>query len=367
MTEAHAEYAPSSMYLTVACPGWRKQASKMPPEAETEESREGDAGHWVALFARTSPAELSSLVDVPAPNGVTIDDDMVDGASIWVDALEHYPARLEQPVQVSVVHATKCWGTPDAWQWAAETNTLRVADYKYGHGYVDEFENWQLMTYAAGIIVSHVLPENINVQMTIVQPRFYNGDPVRSWTIGAAELWPYVERMKAAVAEAESDNPRVISGNHCTHCPARATCKTFQKTVANAVEFTGTADPMVSLPEDVGNELALVQRFMKRLKARETGLAAMAESMLKSGKRVPGFKLEQSVGRLAWTATLEEVEFIAKLKGQSALKPPALITPTQAKDRKIIDVRVMPEYAERPLGAMKLIPAPTTAKRIFQK
>ena len=39
MTDEHAEYAPSSMYLTVACPGWKKQAALLPPEESTGSDR----------------------------------------------------------------------------------------------------------------------------------------------------------------------------------------------------------------------------------------------------------------------------------------------------------------------------------------
>jgi len=367
MTEAHAEYAPSSMYLTVACPGWKKQASMMPPELPTEATLEGEAAHEVAATAAAGH-DVSKFLGLPAGNGVEITDEMLDGAAVWVEALEGYPVRIESRIDVKRVHMTKCWGTPDARQYAHETKTLRLADYKFGHEFVDEFENWQLLCYAVGAVDDHRIWDDpdVTIQMTVVQPRYYNAPPVRTWTIKLPEIWPYLERMQAAVREAESDNPRTMSGTHCTHCPARVNCPTFAKTVMHAIDFTGRADPMVSTAEQIGRELVLVQEFIKRLEARETGLSAMAEGMIRNGQRVPFYSLKQTEGRLAWTVPVEVVEMTAQMSGKSALKPPALITPTQARDRKILADKVVNEYAERPKGAFKLVRDSNTTQRKFK-
>jgi hypothetical protein len=360
MTDMHAKHAPSAMYLTVACPGWQKQASLTPPAGETEESREGDAGHEVAAICAAggiTPPPVGSF----ASNDVEITEEMYDGAALWVEALEGYPAHIETPVQIQRIHPTDCWGTPDARQWAPETLILRAADYKFGHGFVDEFENWQLLAYMIGMIDELKLWErtDITLEMTIVQPRYYNGKPIRTWSINIMQIWPYVERMQAAVREAESDSPRVISGTHCTYCPARGTCDVYRKTNAGLIDFAGLADPMMSAPADIGHELRIVQQAIKRLEARETGLAALAEVMIRQGQRVPHFALEQSVGRLTWTVPIEVVEMTARMRGKSIMAPAKPITPTQARDRKILDATVISEYSERPMGAFKLVPAST--------
>ena len=369
MTDQHAEYAPSSMYLTVACTGWKKQASLLPPEAETEATKEGEAGHEVAARSASGIVYNSqNLVVSLASNGVEITEEMLDGAALWLEALEGYPARIETPVQIKRIHPTKCWGTPDARQWAPETKTLRAADYKFGHGFVDEFENWQMLAYMVGMCdeLGVFNDPSVKLEMTVVQPRYYNGKPIRTWTIGTQGLWHYAERMRHAVQEAESPNPRVMSGTHCTYCPARGVCDTYRKTIGNAIDFAGRADPMVSTPEDVGRELKVVQEFIQRLEARETGLSALAEAMIRQGKRVPHFTFEQTVGRLAWTADVELIEFTARMSGKSIMSPPKPITPTQAIQRKILDTRVIGQYAARPNGAFKLVPESTKTARSFK-
>ncbi len=367
MTDQHAPWAPSSMYLTVACPGWKKQASLLPPEVDTEATLEGDAGHGVAEWyvrALTDTSITPPAAGTTYSNGVEITEEMIDGAALWAEALEGYPAKLESRVYAKSIHKTDCWGTPDGRQWAPETKTSRIAEYKFGHGFVDEFENWQCLTYHVGQADELGLwgDPDIKFESTIVQPRYYNGKPIRSWTIQTPGLHHYAERMRTAVAEAEGPNPRVISGTHCTYCPARAVCDVYRRTCGNAIDFAGRADPMVSTPEDVGRELKVVQEFIKRLEARETGLSALAETMIRQGKRVPYFSFEQTFGRLAWTVPIEVIEMTAQLQGKTIMAPPKPITPTQAKDRKILDTLVIGQYASRPNGAFKLVPLPTKTR-----
>jgi hypothetical protein len=366
MTDVHAYYAPSSMYLTVSCPGWKLQAAGCLDEDETEASREGAAAHEIAALAASCAGWTPSGRNI-ASNGVEITDEMLDGAAIWVEALEGYPARIETPVQISRIHPTKCWGTPDARQHNPERKLVRLADYKFGHEFVDEFENWQLLAYSVGVAdeIGVFDDPSYTYEMTVVQPRYYGAEPIRTWTIQGPGLKHYAERMKEAVRLAESAEPPVRSGTHCTHCPARAGCPTFRRTAAHAIDFAGRPEPMLSTPEQIGAELVLVQEFIKRLEARETGLAAVAEALIRGGANVPNYSLEQSVGRLAWTVPLEVVELSAKMVGKSALQPPKLVTPTQAKDRKLLDSRIIAAYSDRPTGAMRLT-RNTKAERKFK-
>jgi len=356
------------MYLTTNCPGWLKQSSLLPPEPETEATKEGEAGHWVAAMYAAGNVVAPN---VTAPNGVEITEAMLDGGNVWVEALEGFPAHIETPVQIRALHPTGCWGTPDARQWNPATFTLRLADYKFGFEFVDEFENWQLLAYAVGSL-DEIHPNGewmvipyINVEMTVVQPRFYSAPPIRTWKIQTAGLQHYLVRMREAIRQADSAEPPLKTGTHCTHCPARTKCPAYDKTFYHAIDFAGRADPMVASPEQVGRELSLVREFVKRLEARETGLAAVAEAMIRSGGNVPGWALEQSVGRLAWTQPIEVVEGTARMLGKSLLRPPELITPTQAKDRKLLDAKVIDQYAARPNGAFKL--TPHTSKSVRSK
>ena len=141
MTE-HALLSPSGMARIVQCPGSITLSRPFLPEPATEESLEGDAADYVTQVIRGGgTVEEDDL----APNEVPITEEMIEGARLWNEALGAAPGYQQKRVDVKRVHATECWGTPDFYRWEDETS-LFVADYKFGHKYVEVLENWQLMT-----------------------------------------------------------------------------------------------------------------------------------------------------------------------------------------------------------------------------
>ena len=170
-------------------------------------------------------------------------------------------------------------------------------------------------------------------------------------------LWPRLRAQTLAFKAART--ARIARRAQPATCIARLAAFLYP-------DFAGRPDPMAGTPEDVGRELKVVQEFIKRLEARETGLAALAETMIRQGKRVPYFSFEQTAGRLAWTAEPAVLEMIAQLSGKTIMAPVKPITPTQARDRKILDARVISEYSARPNGAFKLVPDSTKTLRSFK-
>ena len=373
----HAIIAPSSLDRTVHCPGWLKNATAVPPLLEGEEAAEGEAAHWVALqmaLAATPGNGELPAVGSKAPNGVEVTDEMIDGGFIYIEALEGLPGKMEERIDIPRIHPTACWGTPDRFTYTPNTRTLRVFDYKYGFEYVEVFENWQLVAYAVGILDKlglHDHLDHIILELVIVQPRLPHRDgPIRMWTVAASKVRAMVNIAFNAAHEALGDNPSTHTGPHCLHCPARVSCVTLQKATANIMEFSGHADPMLQTPGDIGRELRLIMAARARLKARQTGLEAQAEALLRAGKMVPFFMIEPAQSRLTWHDDVQpaEVEALAQMFGKSALRPPALKTPTQVIKGKILDSAVVNAYASRPTGAMKMVPdSTTTAAKVFQK
>lgn len=368
----HARFAPSSMDRTVKCTRWVSLAATVPPLPPSQASKEGDTAHQVALMGALSPALLEDLEGMLSPStGIEIQDWMIDGANLWIEALEGFPARLEEYLPIQRIHMKDCGGTPDARQWSPETRTLRLADYKSGFGYVDAFENYQLLPYAIGEIDRLLLHtrHDINIEMMVVQPRYYKANAIRSWTITIDEIWPYLEVMQKAVRAAELGTGDAVAGPWCTHCPARLACSVFKQSTAALIDFAGQSEPLAIVGDEVGAELRLVQAAIDRLKSRATGLEAVAESMLKAGQRVPYFALEPSVGRLKWDeGQVDTAEFTANLAGKSVMSPAKPLTPMQVKTQKILPKELVDTLASRPRGALKLVPdiSNTKARRIFK-
>lgn len=370
--DGHAIIAPSSLDRTVHCPGWIQNASVLPKQPDTAESLEGEAAHWVALQMALG---VAMVVGILTPNQCRVTDEMIDGGYVYVEALEGLPGAMEQWVPIRRIHET-CGGTPDRYTWTPNTRTLRIFDYKFGFEYVEVFENWQLIAYAAGVMELLGLNDHLDdiiLELVIVQPRLGHRDgPIRMWRVAATKLRAMVNEANTAAHEALGDKPRTKSGPHCLHCPARVTCITLQKTVTGIMDFAGHADPLLVSAGDVGRELRLVTEARNRLKARQTGLEAQAEAMLREGKLVPFFMLEPGQARLKWNegVTPTEVEALVKVMNPAAtaLKDAELLTPTQVIKRKILDATVMSAYSDRPPGAMKMVPDTTTkASKVFQQ
>lgn len=361
---SHARVMPSALHLTVNCAFSLTAQEQVPPTPETDDEAEGSAAHWVAMKV-ASRARTFTLGEKFEHGGRTweIDDEMLDGAALYAYHTV-FTGRFEDPVTIPDVHATECWGTPDFWK--STDVSLLVADYKYGYRWIEVYEHYQLIAYAAGVARFLGLPLDRVVRLVIVQPRAYGpGGPVREWSLTVAELYEYCAKVIAPkVAESLAPNPTATTGRHCIDCKARHACQTYRYTNANLVDFSMRGVVEQLTPEQMGQELKVLREAIKRLEGRYDGLHAQAENLARAGHNIPFWQMQQSVGRLKWmdNADVATVASMGQLFGFDLLKPPALITPTQARD-KGIDEAIIAQYATRPNGALKLVPVNVTATR----
>lgn len=405
--QMHAPIAPSSLALTVACNASVQLQASVPTLPPTDDEAEGTAAHWVARrYLAGYGAELPINAKFHSEGREWIvDADMYAGARLYERALGgHHPRlQIEQRVNITRVHPTECWGTPDARRfypdareayaecpeglpqaefYSGRIQLLRVGDYKFGHRYVEVFENYQLASYAAGFLeelrISDVDPY-VYVEMILVQPRCYHRDgPVRIWRVQASTLRDVLIDATDAADRAlmpfgDAFAPKARTGQHCIDCKARHMCGALQLQIGRLVDFAHTAE-RVELPAAVlGQELLIVEDALKRLEARQSGLAAQAESLLRSGQSVPFYHMEPSQTRLTYLDDVDADELVglSGLVGIELRRPLTLkdqiVTPTQALQLGI-DEAVMRSYAHRPPGKMKLArDNSVTARKVFSK
>lgn len=329
---------PSSAARTVQCPASVKLC-QMYPDTDSAAAQEGTLAHAVAE---------AMVHGKPMPDGAT--DEMLEGAAMWATVTGtggHFEEFGVAP-QIN----PKNGGTPDHWHLRTDTGTLHVNDYKFGHGYVEVFRNWQLINYAAiAEYANKGLPQW--VEFTIVQPRSYHKDgPVRKWRIESAKLSTYFVELRTAYAAALAPNPRAYVGPECKHCPARHACNELARASYDACDMAGEGLPLDLPPDAVGRELQLLRREMKRMESRETGLAQHAESLIRQGVRIPGFDLAPQVGRERWSKSDAEIAALGEMMGITLTKP-ALITPKQAI-KAGLDASVVRAYSETPVGSLQL-------------
>lgn len=344
----HARLAPSSAYQWLNCPGSVQLQELFPEDGESEASREGTAAHEVA-------AALASGQPVPqvASNGVPVTQEMLDCGLEFAIAVDGNGCNFEQRVHMPMVHPTDCWGTYDAGMVLSADKKLAVVDYKFGHGYVDEWENPQLVLYAIGLLHSIGVTDwtGWEITLVIVQPRYYGSiGPVRKHRMTGERLAVLAGALKAAAAEALSPDADCNSGPWCKNCSALAHCDTARKMAGSALEWAGMRTHAAPTPESVGAELTYIDRALAILQSRKDTLHEIGASL----PRVVGWSKQPKYGRLAWSIPDAEVIETMALLGVDVSAPVKPITPTQAK--KLIDGPVIDLYAKRPCTGVEFKP-----------
>jgi len=262
------------------------------------------------------------------------DSDMIDGAQLFCETVFNVTSDLNKVIIQGKITAPNIGpnvvGSPDAYVFLKDKNEIHIFDYKYGHAYVDAFENWQLITYASGVLSNTNHADDVKITLWIIQPRNYNfAGPVRSWVVSKAELAPYFERLKTAAAIANAPDAPYVTGSHCFRCHAAHCCDALLKVGLNALDLTN--DNFFDLQGvEIGFMLALITEGIERLKALQMGLTEDISYRIRSGSQVNGYTLTPSYTNKRWSKSENELLAIASLYGIN-LTSTKLITPSQAE------------------------------------
>lgn len=305
------------------------------PPGDKAAAAEGTAAHWVMaeVFAGRRPA-----IGAKTDNGVLVTDEMLDAVDVLVDdvmsvigphGMTLADCIVESPVDIKRIH-DECWGTPDVRAWVG--GVLYVWDFKFGYGFVNEFENEQLLAYAVGAIDQagrHDL--DVIVDARIVQPRCYSPEgAARSWRFRACDQRALVNIISNAVHEGLGPQPKTKAGEHCENCTARRACESNRQSTSHAMAFAQAAVPHELTPEALGVELYHARAMLNLLTARVEALDEQGMALARAGARIPGHRLESSAGRKVWTKPDSQVIAAGRLLDIDLAKPAEAITPTQA-------------------------------------
>lgn len=353
----------SNLSRILACPGSLQLEACFPEMEETEAAKEGTAAHECFAFQYEG---VPYAVGDTAPNGVVITTEMQEAAVEFVDLVLGWGAPyvyIEQQYPCPSIHQ-QCGGTPDAWGWNPATNTIHLADLKFGHRDVEVLDNAQLCGYTLAIADAMQIDGNmeqfIRVEWTIYQPRAYrSGGPVKRYAFYLTDLRALANQIRMAVTEALSASPRCQPGPECRDCVGRHACVALQNAANSVADFVGnTLEEFTLTAAQCGNELKRLLEARNLLNARIEGLSEQALFALQRGERVNGFELKQKYGREVWRSDKkEQARSMAALLDIDINKAPDLITPNQA--RKLgLDVNGL-ELSFRPTGGMELSPINT--------
>lgn len=369
MTEpAHAPLSPSGadIWGPDGCPGSLAMQAKQPPQEETDENREGVAAHWLLAEILSGRTVGDGAV---APNGVPINEEMHEAVLEIVVDVRSTTARyvdgdlylIEHRVAAPNFIHPQNWGTPDVVFIQRAEKRVNIWDFKYGHRFVDVYQNWQLVDYAACIIDTYQITDwpDWTFTFTIAQPRCYVrdelGGPLREWFVAGATLAPLFERLRAAAAEAMTPGAVCKTGKHCLDCLAAWDCEAHQRVGGVSVDLIHVQQSAGMDNAAIGLELKVLAEAAKRVKDRIEILEVKALAAIGRGESVPWHKMEFSQTRTVWVkAKQAEAAQLVAMFGVPVQLGIALPTPREVM-KQGVDETVIKPYIDKPHGAKKLV------------
>ena len=352
-----------------------------PPDPPSKITAEGSALHEVMRAESLNPdgPRLRELVDTT----VTVRDEATneeadvlltfDLLAVAQVAAEHvladrqrletagheYIEWIEEPLRIDGIYPGYK-GTPDRAVWAPTTRTLYVDDYKFGYSEVSPVENYQFISYVAGLIETHdISPDNIAVR--VIQPRSRVGQKMKSWKTSLDVLErEYFPVLRMSATEVMEGPQARRAGTHCRYCPGKLECDAYQD--------MGSAlyQSFMLLPDDQRDiDIIRLQEFaamgLEMFKDLDKSVRSRMEFDLSSGKHYPGWTLKSGKGSWGFrknldTHELDRLRLVQVMFNVSVLteKPK---TPTQLRNAGIdLEKLGLIGLTERRTGSMKLAP-----------
>ena len=228
-------------------------------------------------------------------------------------------ARFGQEMRMLVERRVAVPGIPGAFGTsdiiATCGDNIFVMDWKFGFKTVRAEENKQLMFYAAGALNTEAewigpVYGDTPVTLAIIQPLNANSgnEIVQHWTTNVDALDAYVEELKAAVAEAQTDDARMAKGSWCDF----ARCKTVCPLYLNAAFVLGQKLEALKAKQAASNgspddRLDWGQRYAELLEMAElveplvAEVFSQAHAYAEQGSEIPGWGLEaKRAGARSW-------------------------------------------------------------------
>jgi hypothetical protein len=324
---------------------------------DNQYSKEGLAAHKLGeAMIKSGIDHGAQFLGTEIIPGCVVDEEMVDGCRLYAQTMRDiFEKCTDSFTEDSIVFGSSSKGYVDSWAYCENSKTLYVCDFKYGRRIVDVFENYQLAIYDAALIAGRMLDVQKIVNI-VVQPRAQHRlGPVRMWETTPAVLADIISHINIKAEEALSESPLCVTGSHCMDCEARHDCEAASMAAMSAVDYVASATPQGLTSDQMGTEAILLRRVQEAIKLRLAGLETEIEAKLRGGEPVKGWTMTESTGHLEWIISPEDVAILGDQLGVNVRKPPAVITPTQAKTAGF-NQDVLATITRRPSRGHKLTP-----------
>ncbi len=367
---------PSSAHKWVNCPG-SPLAESAYPNTRSRIADEGTVAHHIAarvLLSSEWPTEgdefevvdgkvLPVILDTDAST-VTYTEEMRLAVVKYTTAIKSYAGfdqlHVEEGVNMSYLLGEGAQGTPDAWHYNLETETLTVHDLKYGFREIEAEGNWQLICYAFSISeILRALPVR-SFRLVIHQPRL--GGRVDEHTYSAEELIQMARVVSVAAGWAQTPEPLRSAGPWCTkyYCKAAADCPTLAAYVSEPLEELDLTNADIA---EKLSKLDAIRQWCDQVEAEANRL------VFDEGQTIPGYKVVQGrAGNRQWVDEAEAERVLKSLKlKKDEMYVYKLISPTNAtklaKERNFTEKQTGKIEALVSRAEGKLVLAPESDKR----
>lgn len=371
----HSKYGASSAHRWLNCPGSIKLSEEIPVSNTSVYAKEGTAAHKLAeiclttdRFVQDPELYLGTIVD---NSDVTVNLEMVDAVEIYLNYVLKKSSRIsttrfvETRFDLSHIHKGM-FGTNDCCIYDSLLETLEVIDFKYGAGIsVSPEENEQLKFYGLGAALTHKLPNDAKVVLTIVQPRAL-GDAIKSWQTTAGYLYDFATELQEGVDKTRQKNAVLKTGDWCKFCPAHAVCPKVQEVALETAQATFTQEGLqLSNPEEVCEkkilDISKVLEIAPLVASWFKAIESYAYNLALTGKSIEGYKLVKKRANRVWKYETDELERIfansngGKIDKLNWFTEPKIKSPAQME--KIFDKDFIQNLCETPEAGYTLVPS----------
>lgn len=236
-------------------------------------------------------------------------------------------------------------------------NTLYVDDVKYGWALVNPENNWQLISYAIGIVIAKGFSYD-EIVMRIHQPRPHHEEgTTREWRITYAKLLELKEVIEKRMEQLSQGEDELVTSLNCRYCPAAASCPAVSKAYFRSLEEVHNFLQDDLSDEELSFQLDLYDRMKDIFKVRISSLEALAVDRLNNNKLLPNYSIKKTYGNRTWSKGID-AEYIKMMTGKDIAKA-GILSPAQA-EKKGVSKTLIETLTKRHEKAPKLERGDTT-------
>jgi len=322
----HSSLGASKAVRWQACPGSVSLSEKAPQPDTNEFAEKGTAVHSFIEFCLLNGEDPSHHLDKEF-NGFKMTEEDVASASLVLKTVNSITSdlggvvRCEVRFDLSSIHPGM-FGTADV-VISRPGSHLIVIDYKNGTQPVEIFENQQALYYGLGALLENEKEsrsEFKTVTLMVIQPRAPHRDGlVRSWKTTPSYLRSWGVELKKAALATQEENAPLVTGDHCTYCPAMGICPKQKEVLDVAVGVS--LEKSSKLPKAVELSDRHIANILKHKTQIENFLEEVKKLALKraqDGDLIDGLKVVAGRGRRVWKKESEAKDFLEGQLGEKA-------------------------------------------------